>query len=76
MKQLILQHPTLAALVVYYVFSAAISALPTPSAASSAFYRWFFGFSHILAGNVMRVVTARFPGATNGALTSNPGVKL
>jgi len=63
--QIILQHPTFAVLAAYYVFSSAIGALPTPNAASSAFYQWFFGFSHVLAGNIMRVVATRFPIITN-----------
>ncbi len=63
--QTILQHPTLVVLMAYYVFSSAIGTLPTPNAASSAYYQWFFGFSHILAGNIMRIVATRFPIITN-----------
>jgi len=63
--QIILQHPKLTVLTAYYVFSSAIGTLPTPNAASSAFYQWFFGFSHLLAGNIMRIVATRFPINTN-----------
>lgn len=51
--QLVLHHP-LAALGGWYVYSAAVSSLPLPDQHSSKFYRWFFAFSHTLAGFLKR----------------------
>lgn len=38
----------------YYVTSAAISAMPSPTAASKPFYVWFFKFSNTLGANIAR----------------------
>jgi hypothetical protein len=35
-----------------WVYSAAVSALPTPTTASSAFYTWFYTFSKTIAGDL------------------------
>ena len=54
------------ALGAYWVFSAAVGALPTPTTNSSPFFVWFFRFGHGLAGNLNRAAVAlKVPGATN-----------
>lgn len=39
-------------LVAYWVFNAAIQALPKPSDASKVAYVWVYNFTHGLAGNI------------------------
>lgn len=39
----------------YGVFSAAISALPTPDATSGKGYRWLYAFAHGLALNLDKI---------------------
>ena len=56
-------HPTSWALGSYAVISNAISAMPTPTVSSSAFYRWFFGFSQAMASNVGRIIATKNPQA-------------
>jgi len=53
-------HPTYWALGSYYLYSTAISSLPTPIN-QNGFYRWFFDFSHGMAGNLGRIIATRFP---------------
>jgi hypothetical protein len=51
-------------LILYWVFSAAVSPMPEPNPAGSAFYRWFYGFAH----GILQLVAAnwtRLPGAAN-----------
>lgn len=48
----------------YWVFSAAIGAMPTPATSSNPFYVWAFRFGHGLAGNLNRAAVAlKVPGA-------------
>jgi len=65
-------HGTIWALGSYFLFSNAISAMPTPANTSGGFYRWLFDFSHLLSGNITRIVATRFPqvSATNGGFTT------
>jgi hypothetical protein len=52
----------------YWVFSAAVGALPTPPVGTSMFYVFFFRFCHILSGNVNRAaVSLKVPGAQEEA---------
>lgn len=46
----------------YWIFSAAVGALPAPTAESSLFYRWLFQFLNTLAGNITRAFSAKIPG--------------
>lgn len=49
----------------YWVFSAAVGALPTPLQSDSRLYQFFFRFCHALSGNVNRAAVAlKVPGAT------------
>jgi hypothetical protein len=48
----------------YWVFSAAIGAMPTPQQDSSRVYVWAFRFGHGLSGNLNRAAVAlKVPGA-------------
>jgi hypothetical protein len=59
-------------LISYWIFSAAVGALPTPEQDSTKVYIFVFRFAHILGGNVSRAaVTLKVPGATPD--TTPPG---
>ena len=65
MFEFILQHQSLAALALYWIFSGAVSALPDPGSGgspSSAGYLWLYRFSHTIAGNLTTVFGSRIPG--------------
>ena len=48
----------------YWVFSAAVGAMETPSTTSGPKYRFLFRFAHLLAGNITRAAMAfKIPGA-------------
>lgn len=65
MMGLIHYHPALAALIAYYILSAAISALPSPTADSSKFYQWFFKFSNGIAANISRAYSTAIESSPN-----------
>jgi len=65
-------HPTYWALGAYYLFSNAVSALPTPAQGNNGAYRWLFDFSHGLAGNISRIVATRYPQAATGSVATKP----
>lgn len=48
-------HQTISALVAYFLFSNFASSLPSPSAQSSAFYKWLFAFSASLGAALPRL---------------------
>lgn len=52
--------------IIYWLISNAISALPLPDASSSKFYGWFFKFSNGFAANLSRAAAGKIPGADNG----------
>lgn len=60
MWQSIQQHPTMWALGAWYVFSAAISALPMPKADAPQIYSWAFAFLHTVAGSIGRVMAMKY----------------
>ncbi len=57
LAQFIAQHPkqVLVGLLLWAVFSSAMSALPTPVQSSRPLYRWFFYFGHGLSCNPGRI---------------------
>ena len=65
----VLSHPAskavLLALLGYFIFSAAMDALPEPAEVQNRFGRWACRFGHILAGNLKRAAKAlKVPGGT------------
>jgi len=69
--KLAMEHQATSALILYWLFSNVVSALPSPSSYTS-FYRFFFNLLHGLAGSIGRISPAlRIPGpnAADAAVT-------
>lgn len=60
-------------LVIFYVISAAVSAMPMPDATSGKGYAYFFKFANLLWANVSRSVAGKIPGTTD--IMPLPGVQ-
>ena len=58
---LIQAHSVGFTLAAYWLFSAAVGAMPAPTDKQGAFYHWAFGFLNTLAGSISRAVTNKFP---------------
>ena len=68
-------HPYIATLVSYWVLSAFIGALPSPTANSSALYVFIFKFSNSLGGNLLRALSTKVESSPNfqNAVNQLPG---
>src|SRR5438105_2799729 len=62
MFEILSEHQFWTAVVIYWMFSAAVSSMPDPSANGSPAYRWFFRFLHSIAGNITTVFGSKIPG--------------
>lgn len=62
MMNFILQHQFWAAVGIYWIFSAGVSAMPEPGATSGSGYLWLYRFLHTTAGNITTVFGNRIPG--------------
>jgi hypothetical protein len=62
MFEFILQHQLWAAMGIYWIFSAAVSAMPEPGDGDSSGYLWLYRFLHTTAGNITTalVTAARY----------------
>ncbi len=58
----VLQHQFWAAVGLYWVFSAAVSAMPEPEGRGGAGYLWLYRFLHTTAGNISTALGSRIPG--------------
>lgn len=58
-------HPYISTLVSYWMLSAFIGALPSPTATSSQIYVFVFKFSNSLGGNLLRALSARVESSPN-----------
>ncbi len=65
--QLYTNHPTVAPLVSYMLFSAAVGAMPAPLSGSGLFYIWLFKFLNTFASNFARAFSSKLGGGTNGS---------
>ena len=54
--------------VVYWLVSNAISALPMPDQTSTKFYSWLFKFANGFAANMSRAATGKIPGVGTGGV--------
>jgi hypothetical protein len=61
MFEFVTQHQFWIAVVAYWVFSAAVSALPGPAPNSGPRYLWLFRFVHTVAGNISTAFGSRIP---------------
>jgi hypothetical protein len=56
-------HPVVAALIAFWLFSAAVSPMPAPKPEGWGFYSWLYGFLHgilqFASGAIMRVPMIR-----------------
>jgi hypothetical protein len=64
-------HPYISTLVSYWILSAFIGALPSPTANSSALYVFVFKFSNSLGGNLLRALSTRVESSPNFAQAVN-----
>lgn len=62
MFHFLIQHQFWAAVALYWIFSAAVSAMPEPGADAGAGYLWLYRFLHTTAGNITTVFGGRIPG--------------
>jgi hypothetical protein len=62
MIEFLIQHRFWAAVGIYWVFSAAVSAMPEPGANGRAGYVWLFRFLHTTAGNITTAFGGKIPG--------------
>jgi hypothetical protein len=62
MLEFVTQHQFWAAVVVYWIFSAAVSSMPEPASGGNAGYLWLFRFLHTTAGNITTAFGSRIPG--------------
>jgi hypothetical protein len=62
MINFLLQHQFWIAVVLYWIFSAAISAMPEPKPNGSPGYLWLYRFLHTTAGNITTAFGNRIPG--------------
>jgi hypothetical protein len=61
MFQFVLQHQFGIAVAAYWIFSAAVSALPNPSPTGNAGYLWLYRFCHTTAGNLSTAFGSKIP---------------
>ena len=71
--QLYANHPTVAPLITYMLFSAAVGAMPAPPANSGMFYVWLFKFLNTFASNFARAFSSKLGGGTNGSTQVRTG---
>jgi hypothetical protein len=62
MIQFLIQHQFWVAVGLYWIFSAAISAMPEPKANDVAGYLWLYRFLHTTAGNLTTAFGGKIPG--------------
>lgn len=68
MLEFIHLHPTITAIIGYYVFSAIVGGMPTPvPGSSSAAYTWMYNSLHLLAGNITEAFKKKFPAMAEGS---------
>jgi len=62
MLEFFTQHQFWTAVVLYWIYSAAVSSLPEPAGKGNAVYLWLYRFSHTIAGNLTTAFGSRIPG--------------
>ncbi|OLD57225.1 MAG: hypothetical protein AUI54_03445 [Acidobacteria bacterium 13_1_40CM_2_56_5] len=62
MFELLSEHQFWAAVVIYWIFSAAVSSMPDPASNGNPGYLWLYRFLHTIAGNITTVFGSKIPG--------------
>ena len=62
MFEIVGEHQFWTAVVIYWMFSAAVSSMPEPAPNGSSGYLWFFRFLHSIAGNITTAFGGKIPG--------------
>ena len=62
MFEIVSEHQFWTAVVIYWMFSAAVSSMPEPAPNGSAAYLWFYRFLHSIAGNITTAFGSKIPG--------------
>ena len=62
MFEFITQHQFWTAVVLYWIFSAAVSSMPEPAPNSKPGYPWLYRFLHSIAGNITTALSTKIPG--------------
>src|SRR5436309_2029836 len=76
MFELLTEHQFWTAVVIYWIFSAAVSSMPNPAGNGSSGYLWLYRFLHTIAGNIttaFREAAHYRAGASRGSKI--PGLK-
>lgn len=61
MLAVLTQHSTIIGLALYWVFSAAVSAMPDPMPSGNPGYLWLYRFAHTIAGDLSTVIGSKLP---------------
>lgn len=64
---LISAHQVTSTLAASWLFSAAVSSMPAPTATTGGFYSWLFNFTHVLAGALDRYLASKGAAAVANA---------
>ena len=70
MFEFVTEHQVWTAMVISWIFSAAVSSMPDPAANSSSGYLWLFRFLHSIAGNITTAFGNKIPGLKTLSLLS------
>src|SRR5213594_4467358 len=62
MFEIVSEHQFWTAVVIYWMFSAAVSSMPEPAPNGSPAYLWFYRFLHSIAGNITTAFGGKIPG--------------
>jgi hypothetical protein len=59
LREFVADHTIWDTIVIFWIFSAAVNALPEPTETSSGFYHWIYVFLTVLLGHVSDAVNRR-----------------
>jgi hypothetical protein len=62
MFQFLTQHQLWSVIVLYWIYSAAVSSMPDPGANANPGYTWLYRFLHSIAGNLTTAFGGKIPG--------------
>ena len=62
MFQFLTQHQFLCVVVLYWIYSAAVSSMPAPAVNANPGYTWLYRFLHTIAGNLSTAFSDKIPG--------------